>query len=396
MAEFSINPNKIKFNALEFVEISTDLNKYASQLEAIASSGALSSGSYGSIKAVLMQLHTELILEKKSVDSMRKVLVSCADSYIKTEQLIGGSHAQIMSIAESKSFEWEDIVLSVGDTMDAPLYEILDYMIVNGINDDMRKAISQILSGTYLTSKKIDNVVYFKLVQDGMTNKQIGKWLSDNLGGSWDDYLSRNLKDYRFGVYDKANGKFLKGKKIFNGITDTDVGKYIDNLNIDKFKLFKNSFVDEIFDDFNYKNFGELSKVGKVSKLVGTAGTVLTIGEDVFDNFYNADSGNWSFSANQVADCAWDIGVDLAVGAGGMAAGAAVGSLIAPPVGTVVGAAAGVAIDVALNFEFGDFDGDGEKDSLVDGAKMVGHKIVDVVEDVGSDAIDWLGDVFGF
>lgn len=44
-----------------------------------------------------------------------------------------------------------------------------------------------------------------------------------------------------------------------------------------------------------------LSKTGKV---LGTAGTVLTIGGDVVENFYDPATKLWSFSGNQAADCA--------------------------------------------------------------------------------------------
>ncbi len=389
MAEYMIKPNIIKANANEFLGIATEINKYASQLEAIASSGDLNNGSYGNLKAIIRSVRNELISEKKSIDCMREVLIESANNYLNTEKVITGSNVQIQAISDAMSNGWDDIPFTITEGMDSPWYSIAGY-INDVLDDEVTKAIKQILSGTYITSKKIDNVIYFKLVQDGMTNKQISKWLSDNVGGSWDDYLARNMKDYNFGVYNKISGKKLKKSKLFENTKYLD--EFTDNLKASKLKNIADEF--KLLDDFDYTNFKTASKIGKAAKVLGTAGTIFDMGSSVVDNFYDSYTGNWSFSANQAADCVMDIGIDLAAGAGSTAIGAAVGSLIVPPVGTVVGAAAGIAVDVAINFDFADFDGDGEKDSLVDGVKMFGHSVVDVVGDVGSSVVSWLGRVF--
>lgn len=61
---------------------------------------------------------------------------------------------------------------------------------------------------------------------------------------------------------------------------------------------------------------------------------------------------------------------------------AAIGSII-PGAGTAVEAVIGMCIDIGINWDICDWDGDGKKDSLVDGAKF----IVD-------DACDYVGDLF--
>ena len=397
MAEYMIKPNIIKANANEFSGIANEINKYASQLEAIASSGDLNNGSYGNLKAIIQSVRNELISEKKSIDCMREVLIESANNYLNTEKVIIGSNVQIQAISDAMSNGWDDIPFTITEGMDSPWYSIAEYALENGLDEDFIKAIEQILSGTYITSKKINNVICFKLVQDGMTNKQISKWLSDNIGGSWDDYLARNMKDYNFGVYNKISEKKLKKSKLFEASIDNDLSEFTKILNLnkmEKLRNFKNNFTDELFDNFNYKDFSGMSKLGKTAKVLGTVGTIFDIGSSVVDNFYDSYTGNWTFSANQAADCGWDVGVDLLAGAGSAAAGAAVGSLIVPPVGTVVGAVAGVAVDVAINFDITDFDGDGEKDSLVDGMKIMGHSAIDVVGDLGSSVVSWLGRVF--
>lgn len=68
-------------------------------------------------------------------------------------------------------------------------------------------------------------------------------------------------------------------------------------------------------------------------------------------------------------------------GATSSAAGAAVGSLFLLPLGTAVGAVAGIAVDELLNFDFIDINNDGEKDSIVDGTKMLFDSACDAVGD---------------
>lgn len=80
-------------------------------------------------------------------------------------------------------------------------------------------------------------------------------------------------------------------------------------------------------------------------------------------------------------DTITDTGVDLLAGATSSAVGAAVGSLFLPPLGTAVGAVAGIAVDELLNFDFIDINNDGEKDSIVDGTKMLFDSACDAVGD---------------
>ena len=80
-------------------------------------------------------------------------------------------------------------------------------------------------------------------------------------------------------------------------------------------------------------------------------------------------------------DTITDTGVDILAGATSSAAGAAVGSLFLPPLGTAVGAVAGIAVNELLNFDFIDVNNDGEKDSIVDGTKMLFDSACDAVSD---------------
>lgn len=264
--------------------------------------------------------------------------------------------------------------------------------------DDFMK----ILGGTFLTSYWKDGRLNFKLHHNNLTNRQAAEWLADNLGGNWSDYLSRNMKNAGFSVFDNSEGAMRK-LRYFDQVTDVELLKYIDDLKEWGKMPFGKTFAENfnMLDDFNYKQFKDMGTLGKAGKIMGTVGTLLTVGGDVVENFYDGDTGTWSYSHKQFKDCAVDIGVDLAVGAGSAATGAAVGSLIVPPVGTVVGAGVGMAVDyVANNVKLFDVDGDGKKESLVDSAKIglqgVLDDAIDWGENMGDDISGWLGRTFAF
>lgn len=122
--------------------------------------------------------------------------------------------------------------------------------------------------------------------------------------------------------------------------------------------------------------------MGKLGKITGVAGDLITTGVEVYDNNYNADTGEWEFTTESVVGTVSDVAIDIGTSAGAAATGAAVGSFFAPPIGTVVGAVAGIVIDIGINWKF-DLDGDGESNSAVgllkDGVDFVTQKIMDLI-----------------
>ncbi|THF73927.1 hypothetical protein [Cohnella fermenti] len=108
-------------------------------------------------------------------------------------------------------------------------------------------------------------------------------------------------------------------------------------------------------------------------KFLGAAGNIIMVGNDVLDNFYNPNTGKWSYSGEQLEEFTVDLTVDVASGAAFMAAGAAAGSFILPPAGTILGAGVGLALNFAFNSKFGpdnksliDYTKDGIKFTLDD------------------------------
>lgn len=403
--KFSISPTRCSAQTEELGQVSAGLTEHIGRLEhAKDQLGKIQGNSYGYIAAALEQLIVQVQQEKSGVAAMKGVLSDSILCYENTDRLIGerkipkGNTESIgmdqfladvlMNISGWRSNAWEIMMESF----------LLKGFLGENILDDLK----QIWGGTYVTSQWKNGMQYLKLHQNGMTNQEIARWLEEHVGGNWDDYSARRMKDFNFAIYNCADHRFADGMKYFREVSDGQLQSYFSHLR--ELGSLENPSLGAVFlsefkplDDFNYKGFREVSKLGKAGKVLGTLGTVLTIGGDVTDNLYNADTGTWSFSGNKVADCAWDVGVDLAVGAGSAAAGAAVGSLIVPPVGTVVGAGVGIAVDfIANNVKLWDMDGDGENDSLVDSIKKGGDVLVDAVEDIGGNVCDWLGNVFAF
>lgn len=392
--EFIIYPSKCRTDAQALGTDASNLASYARRLDSVKNTIRGYSSSYNNVAAYLDQVLTNVNAEQTALKAMQQTLTSCADTYSKAETKLAGTKVNGTKYSEAKSedgFRWEDIVLGYeGITGNNP-YLLLSTLVKQGLlGDHVVADLAEIMSGTYLVSKNINGIEYLKVAQNGMTNAEIGDWIHNRYGGNWDDYLARNMKDYKLGIYNDATDSYMRTSRYFNDVTDVRLKEYIGNLkNPMTVKSIATDFGKNMIADFDYRDWGKLDGFGKAGKVLGTAGTVLTIGTDVFDNFYDSDTGSWSFSANQVADCTADVGIDLAVGAGAATAGAAVGSLIVPPVGTVVGAGVGMAIGVATNWDFYDFDGDGKKDSAVDGLKMGAHAAIDGIG-------DWFNDTFSF
>ena len=93
-----------------------------------------------------------------------------------------------------------------------------------------------------------------------------------------------------------------------------------------------------------FKDFKTASKWAKGGKIFGAVGTVLSVGSNVKENFFDDKT---SSVGTKIRNFAVDQGVDLASGAGSAYAGAAIGTMIGGPIGTVAGAAVGIGISWA-------------------------------------------------
>ena len=136
---------------------------------------------------------------------------------------------------------------------------------------------------------------------------------------------------------------------------------------------FKNSL--KFWDDFKWKDASQLSKWGQAGKAFGAIGTVLNVGGNIKENFFD---DNTSSVGTKIRNFAVDQGVDLLSGASAASAGAAIGTFIGGPIGTVVGLGVGAAIGWAMN----DFKIQGlNNQSVTDAGKDALIKTTDAIGD---------------
>ena len=127
-----------------------------------------------------------------------------------------------------------------------------------------------------------------------------------------------------------------------------------------------------------FKDFKTASKWAKGGKIFGAVGTVLSVGSNVKENFFDDKT---SSVGTKIRNFAVDQGVDLASGAGSAYAGAAIGTMIGGPVGTVIGAAAGIGISMLMEQDW--FGGKSVNDWAKDGLKGATNAIGSGLKTIG-------------
>lgn len=222
-----------------------------------------------------------------------------------------------------------------------------------------------------------------------------------------DPRLVKSLSNGGLEIYRTKRHKDLirEGKDIINGLNDAAKGIDLDwaikGMRRNKLTQSICGFGKGLLDEINYieklgevpenvstlldwKSFSKLDNVGDIVKkadaagnILGIADDVLTIFGDVYEHNYNPQTDDWNFTSKSVTNTVTDAAIDIAAGAGAAGIGAAVGSFFLPPVGTILGAGVGMVAGFAMEADFFDWDKDGEKDSLVDGAKKAVDSWVD-------------------
>lgn len=225
--------------------------------------------------------------------------------------------------------------------------------------------IFKIMKGLNFYTVEKDGKVFIKVINGNIANnmdyQKYRNLFSEELGGTskWNKKFLTQLSNDGIPLYDTQADRFFNSNrnKFLNTGFD-DLNKYVGNIGDSKLTRMGKSWKDtgvsgiKFWDDFKPSQWKGVTTATKVSKGLGVAGTVITIGTNAKENFYNPKTGKVEFSGLKLKDFAVDVGVDIGTGAGAMAAGAAIGSLIVPPVGTVIGAGLGVLINLGINWKF--------------------------------------------
>lgn len=132
----------------------------------------------------------------------------------------------------------------------------------------------------------------------------------------------------------------IRKTNIGRGIKMTGWKNALKDANKSGMDAAKNSFKSGInpFDDF--KGFKEAGKWAKGGKILGVAGSLLTLGTNIKESFFDDET---SSTGEKIRNFAVNQTVDMAAGAGAAYAGAAIGTAIGGPLGTVIGAGLGMA-----------------------------------------------------
>ena len=163
----------------------------------------------------------------------------------------------------------------------------------------------------------------------------------------------------RQNLYNRNNNRVYKRGKEFQTQTEqsdirkTNIGKGVkmtgwQNALKDANKAgtaaAKDAFKSGINPFHDYKGFKEAGKWAKGGKLLGIAGSLLSLGMNIKESFWDDETSSTgekirNFAVNQTVDTV-------------SSAGAAIGTMIGGPVGTVVGAGLGMAFSWAMNHKW--------------------------------------------
>lgn len=168
----------------------------------------------------------------------------------------------------------------------------------------------------------------------------------------------------RQNLYNRNNNRVYKRGKEFQTQTEqsdirkTNIGKGVkmtgwQNALKDANKAgtaaAKDAFKSGINPFHDYKGFKEAGKWAKGGKLLGIAGSLLSLGMNIKESFWDDKT---SSTGEKIRNFAVNQTVDTVSSAGAAYAGAAIGTMIGGPVGTVVGAGLGMAFSWAMNHKW--------------------------------------------
>lgn len=247
---------------------------------------------------------------------------------------------------------------------------------------DNNYAFSLLKQGANFKFNKVGNKYYIQLSGNIIDSCMPDKW--NNL----ESFLRKNIKDVDWKKSDikkLINNGLELDFPLFENANSEALSKVVNIKKIakgNKFKTlqegFKNGWENssKFWNDFSPSEYSKINWLNKFGKAAGAIGTVVTALDNVNENLMNED-GKFVPSWDGLQNTITDTGVDILAGVTSSATGAAIGSFFLPPLGTAIGAIAGIAVDKALEWDIFDFDGDGKKHSIVDGAKALVDDVCD-------------------
>lgn len=250
--------------------------------------------------------------------------------------------------------------------------------------------------------------VYIKIIGTGknINLKMYKDLLTEYLGGTikkWDTGLVERLADKGLLLYGTKESKnsngFTDRSSKFKDTNLNSLNEAVEGLGDSARTRIGNAAQTALKDNLPtelFKDWKGATKLTKVGKGFGILGVGLTVVDNVIDNFYDPETGEWVGGKGKTKEFSVDLSVDVAVGIGSAMAGAVttaalMGTAFVPPIGTVVGAAAGAALYGAVSWKFIGDPAQSLVDFTKDGANAAVDWAVEGIQDGASAAVDWIG-----
>lgn len=394
----------------EISGIASQINTLTDEVKTISNSVTYKIAASSRIREQFIQIITDMEANQTVIMKMSDILSQAIQVYEKTEGLIVDNYKkeEVSFAAKGQAGASEgnsdgqilDLFNQLFDINGNPNVGVLKTLLLSIKDAKMWKALDLLSQGKYFRIVTKDGRRFIKLVgANNMTKQQVKEFMEAITGKEgWTKYDSKILRQKGIELYNNKNAN-RTFERLFKDGKYEALAKHLENFQLSTgakmAKAFGNEFKDSMrfWDDFNPSKYSDLGKVSKFAKGLSAAGTALDIASDFSDDFF--ENGKFTMSGDNVKEFVVDTTVSVTANAGTTAAGAAIGSLFAPPIGTVVGAGAGAAIGFVTNIDVHDFDGDGKKDSLIDGAKYGANCAVDYIGDKAGEVADGIGDFFG-
>ena len=274
----------------------------------------------------------------------------------------------IQGFVDRTEAELQTVAQDVAKEQGISVEKAIDFILQQEESADKSSKFSNIVGRVILAKAEINFINGRQITSDSRGRVKIG---------------SRFLYNKNTGhVYTSGSGGYNQNTGRDFDPTDTNIGKGVQTTGwrtaigdaVDSAKSgFKNSL--KFWDDFKWKDASQLSKWGQAGKALGAIGTVLNVGGNIKENFFD---DNTSSVGTKIRNFVVDQGVDLLSGASAASAGAAIGTFIGGPIGTVVGLGLGAAIGWLMNdFKIKELN----NQSVTDIAKDALTKTTDAISD---------------
>lgn len=315
---------------------------------------------------------------------------------------VPGNSALNGKIYEAGNENFEDIVPIIEDGKRDQKVSYVSVGLTGLSNMDSEKFLTT-NDGMQFKMFKQNGQIWIKVVNGGIENQADFSYyrglLKDGLGGrwKWNKDLTKSLVNDGVPLYSKVDNSFFKSNT--NKFLNTKLGSldgYIGRIGKSKVKVAGGAWIDTFKENMNVKEtFAGLKNIDKdatlltkAGKFAGPIGTLLTVGEDGYEEFFSPSAKG--SMGEKVQNTVIDVGVDLGTGSAAMATGAAVGSFFLPPLGTVVGAGVGIGLNATINYKYGG----PPPESVVDRTKDKVKDTVKSAEKFGGWVKDKIGKIF--